>query len=97
MSAHEKYGRAKQITSAPATPEKIYTIKTGKNAGMKRKVNAKPERIGLLPVTEKTLWTWVREGKFPKPIRLSGNVTVWRMSEVEAWIEEQATIATMEA
>ena len=97
MSAHEKYKRAKQITSAPATPEKIYTIKTGKNAGMKRKVNAKPERIGLLPVTEKTLWTWVREGKFPKPLKLSSNVTVWRMSEVEAWIEEQANIATMEA
>ena len=50
MSAHEKYKRAKQITSAPATPEKIYTIKTGENAGMKRKVNAKPERVGLLPV-----------------------------------------------
>lgn len=97
MSITPEYGRAKQLTSAPATPEKIYTIKTGKNAGMKRKVNAKPERVGLLPVTEKTLWTWVREGKFPKPIRLSGNVTVWRMSEVQAWIDAQADIATMEA
>lgn len=97
MSAHEKHTRIKHLTSAPATPEKIYTVKTGKNAGMKRKVSAKPERVGLLPVTEKTIWTWVRQGKFPKPIRLSGNVTVWRMSEVEAWIEEQADITTMEA
>ncbi|WP_256732929.1 AlpA family transcriptional regulator [Acinetobacter sp. SwsAc2] len=64
---------------------------------MKRKVNAKPERVGLLPVTEKTIWTWVREGKFPKPLKLSSNVTVWRMSEVEAWIEEQADIAVLEA
>ena len=96
MSAHEKYARIKQLASAPSTPEKIYTIKTGENAGKKRKVNAKPERVGLLPVTEKTIWTWVRQGKFPQPIRMN-NVTVWRMSEVHAWIEEQATITKMEA
>lgn len=90
----EQFGRAKQLSSAPATPEKIYTIKTGENAGMKRKVNAKPERVGLLPVTEKTIWTWVKQGKFPQPIRMN-NVTVWRMSEVHAWIEEQATITKM--
>lgn len=92
-----KFSRVKPLTCAPATPEKIYTVKTGKNAGMKRKVNAKPERVGLLPVSEKTIWTWVKQGKFPQPIKISGNVTVWRMSEVEAWIEEQANIATMEA
>lgn len=97
MTTREKYVRMKQLASAPVTQEKIYTIKTGENAGMKRRVSAKPERTGLLPVTEKTIWTWVREGKFPKPLKLSSNVTVWRMSEVEAWIEEQADIATMEA
>lgn len=97
MLYKEQYARAKQLSSAPATPEKIYTIKTGKNAGMKRKVNAKPERVGLLPVSEKTIWTWVKQGKFPQPIPMSGNVTVWRMSEVHAWIEEQATITKMEA
>ena len=97
MSAHEKYARIKQLASAPSTPEKIYTIKTGENAGKKRKVNAKPERIGLLPVTEKTIWSWVRDGKFPKPLKLSSNVTVWRMSEVEAWLEEQADLAVLGA
>lgn len=93
----EQYARVKQLASASATSEKIYTIKTGENAGMKRKVSAKPERVGLLPVSEKTIWTWVKQGKFPQPIKMSENVTVWRMSEVQAWIEEQANIATMEA
>ncbi len=97
MLNKEQYARVKQLASAPSTPEKIYTVKTGENAGMKRKVNAKPERVGLLPVSEKTIWTWVKQGKFPQPIRMSGNVTVWRMSEVQAWIEEQANIATMGA
>lgn len=97
MSAHEKYVRIKRLASAPSTSEKIYTVKTGENAGMKRRVSAKPERIGLLPVTEKTIWEWVRLGKFPKPLKLSDNVTVWRMSDVEAWIEEQADTAMLEA
>ena len=91
----EQYARVKQLASASSTPEKIYIIKTGQNAGMKRKVSAKPERVGLLPVSEKTIWTWVKQGKFPQPIKMSENVTVWRMSEVQAWIDAQAATATM--
>lgn len=95
MSSHytEQYARIKQLASAPSTPEKIYTVKTGVNAGMKRKLNAKPERVGLLPVSEKTIWEWVRQGKFPKPIKVSANVTVWRLSEIQAWMEEKGTEA----
>lgn len=95
MTIKAEYMRIKQLTSAPATPEKIYIVKTGKNAGMKRKVSAKPERVGLLAVSEKTVWTWVKQGKFPKPIKLSDNVTVWRMSEVQAWIDAQAKAEVM--
>ena len=97
MIHKEQYARVKQLTSASSTSEKIYTVKTGKNAGMKRKVSAKPERIGLLPVSEKTIWTWVKQGKFPQPIKMSDNVTVWRMSEVQAWIDAQATNEVLEA
>lgn len=86
----KQYYRAKQIASAPATEEKVYTYKKGENAGKTRKLNAKPAREGLLPISEKTLWTWVKEGKFPKPIKLSANVTVWRAEEVHQWIEGQA-------
>ncbi|MGV2948548.1 helix-turn-helix transcriptional regulator [Acinetobacter sp. AGC35] len=89
MTLKEQYARVKQLASAPSTPEKIYTVKTGENAGMKRKVSAKPERVGLLPVSEKTIWEWVRQGKFPKPIKVSANVTVWRLSEIQAWMEEK--------
>lgn len=89
MTLKEQYARIKQLASAPSTPEKIYTVKTGENAGMKRKVSAKPERVGLLPVSEKTIWEWVRQGKFPKPIKVSANVTVWRLSEIQAWMEEK--------
>lgn len=83
-----QYVDVKYLSSAPATPEKNHLYKTGENAGKIRKLNAKPSRNGLLPVSEKTIWTWVREGKFPRPIRLNGR-TVWRLSDVNTWIDAQ--------
>jgi predicted DNA-binding transcriptional regulator AlpA len=38
-----------------------------------------------VPVAHSTLWKWVRDGKFPPPLKLSDRVTVWRLSDVDAW------------
>lgn len=54
------------------------------------KLASRPGRIGLMPVSYATLWRWVKEGKFPAPIRLSGRVTAWEVEKVEAWIKSQA-------
>ena len=67
-----KYVQEKVITTAPATPEKIHICKTGKSAGQSRKFKAKPARNGLLPITSKTLWLWVKQNKFPQPFSLNG-------------------------
>lgn len=45
---------------------------------------------GIVPVSPATLWRWVKEGKFPAPIRLSDRVTAWEAVKVNAWIEAQA-------
>ncbi|RKG40721.1 helix-turn-helix transcriptional regulator [Acinetobacter sp. WCHAc060007] len=84
----------KDLTSSPAKSEKIHVYKSGENKGKTRKLNAKPARTGILPVSEKTVWTWVREGKFPKPFKMNGR-TVWRLSDVETWIAEQESKATI--
>lgn len=34
-----------------------------------------------------TLRRWVREGHFPKPIKLGANCVAWRLDEVDAWLE----------
>lgn len=86
MQTQNKLIGIKTIASAPATSERIHTYKTGELAGKMRRLKAKPAREGLLPVSEKTIWTWVNEGKFPKPIRLNGR-TVWRLSDVTSWID----------
>ena len=44
----------------------------------------------MVSMGKSTIWAWVAKGKFPKPIKLSPRVTVWKLDEVEAWLEEQA-------
>ncbi len=36
-----------------------------------------------------TIWLWVKENKFPKPIKLSPRVTVWDENKIDIWIKEQ--------
>lgn len=44
------------------------------------------ERTGL---TRSTLYTYVRSGRFPKPISLTSRCVAWLDSEVDAWIAER--------
>lgn len=49
-----------------------------------------PKRVGLLGVSSATLWRWVKDGVFPKPMKLSANVTAWRMGDVREWLAAKA-------
>jgi prophage regulatory protein len=50
---------------------------------------SKAQVLKKVPVTAPTLWSWVRQGKFPKPRDISPNKTVWIEAEVDAWIRTQ--------
>jgi prophage regulatory protein len=54
-----------------------------------------PQVIAHLDVSKSSIWSWVRQGKFPRPIKLSENITAWRASEVEEWA--QSKIAASES
>lgn len=51
-----------------------------------------PERQGVLPVSAPTLWRWVRDGKFPQPVRLGPQVTAWSVEAVESWQQERMSL-----
>lgn len=36
-------------------------------------------------VSVPTLWRWVKDGKFPQPVKLGPGSTRWRESDVLAW------------
>ncbi len=38
-----------------------------------------------LCVSKDSIWRWVREQNFPKPVKLSGRTTRWRLSDILDW------------
>jgi len=44
--------------------------------------------IGPIPVSKSTWWAGVKSGKFPRPIKISEGVTVWRVEEIRALIRD---------
>lgn len=45
-----------------------------------------PTKTGILPVSPATIYRWVKEGKFPKPFKLSAGVTAWHAADIELFI-----------
>lgn len=38
-----------------------------------------------------TIYRWISQGKFPKPIPLASQVVRWRESEIAQWMEAPAS------
>lgn len=75
------YRMAELATTAERRPRTYVTKK-----GVTRTINGRPARQGLLPMGECTIWDKVRNGSFPKPVKLSERVTAWRAEDIEAWM-----------
>ena len=50
-------------------------------------------RIGILlpvlPIKRSTVWLWVRQGRFPAPVRpFGGYCTVWKREDIVAWLSK---------
>jgi prophage regulatory protein len=48
------------------------------------------QTAGRYSVSRPTIWRWVGEGRFPKPIKLSPGCSRWRVADLEKWEAEQA-------
>ena len=42
---------------------------------------------GPIPVSKSTWWQGVRDGRFPKPLKLGPRTTVWRVEDIRALFE----------
>lgn len=45
---------------------------------------------GPIPVSKSTWWAGVKDGRFPKPMKLGARVTVWRVEDIRDLIENGA-------
>ncbi|CCE03756.1 AlpA family phage regulatory protein [Bradyrhizobium sp. STM 3809] len=42
---------------------------------------------GPIPVSKSTWWQGVKDGRFPKPVKLGAKTTAWRVEDIRALIE----------
>jgi hypothetical protein len=43
---------------------------------------------GPIPVSKSTWWAGIRSGRFPKPVKLGPRITVWRVEDIRALIDQ---------
>ena len=49
-----------------------------------------PDSNAPLPFSSPTLWRRVKDGTFPKPIKLGERCTAWKVGDIRQWLAEQA-------
>lgn len=52
--------------------------------------NPKLKIPALLPISKSSWWAGVKDGRFPKPVKLSERCTAWRVEDIRALIERLA-------
>jgi len=55
-----------------------------------RKYIRAQELATILAVHRTTLWRWVRDGHFPRPVRLGPNTVAWDSIQIDAWLAARA-------
>lgn len=46
--------------------------------------------VGPIPVSKSTWWLGIKDGRFPKPVKLGPRITVWRAEDVRQLLETGA-------
>lgn len=49
-----------------------------------------PQVLAAFPVSKSTWWNGIRDGRYPKAVKLSPNTTAWRVEDIRALIERVA-------
>lgn len=45
---------------------------------------------GPIPVSKSTWWAGIKDGRYPKPVKLGPRITAWRVEDIRALISEAA-------
>ena len=50
-----------------------------------------PEVQKTVGASRSTIYTWLKLGRFPKPLKLGSRMIAWRVSDIERWLESKAS------
>lgn len=54
---------------------------------------AKPPIPAVIPIGKSTWWQGVKDGRFPKPVKLGPRTTAWRVEDIRALISSMGGVA----
>ncbi len=47
--------------------------------------------LAVLPISSRmTLWRWIKDGKFPKPVKMHNRRNSWTVRVLRRWLQDQA-------
>lgn len=47
--------------------------------------------LKVFPVSKSTWWQGVKDGRYPKPVKLGPKMTAWRVEDIRALIDDYQT------
>ncbi|QII84159.1 AlpA family phage regulatory protein [Bordetella hinzii] len=47
-----------------------------------------PDVVAVCRIGKSTIWKWCAAGRFPKPIKLSTRISVWKVEDIQTWIAQ---------
>jgi hypothetical protein len=74
------------IGQAEVTPEQA-EINRKQGKGPRR---PRPAIDPIIPVSKSSWWKGVQDGRYPKPLKLSGRTTAWRESDIMELLDSGA-------
>ena len=54
---------------------------------MAERILRRPEVEARTGLSRSTIYAWMQQGEFPKPVALGSRLVGWRESDVNAWLE----------
>jgi prophage regulatory protein len=58
---------------------------------MAEKLLRRPELESITGLSRSTIYAWMKDGKFPPPVKLGTRLVAWRESDISAWLESRET------
>jgi prophage regulatory protein len=55
-----------------------------------------PQVLGVYPVCKSTWWQGIKDGRYPKPVKLAARVSAWRVEDIRALIEKKNNLKSRE-
>lgn len=53
-----------------------------------------PGVLAVFPVSRSTWWAGVKDGRYPKPVKLGPRMTAWRVEDIRALLAQMAPAPT---